>query len=68
MLEPQLVRFGTTVHPGQGAKDGIDDEVRPANREENKRRHGDAQCDADGSKVIVACRRHGMKRAGKGHN
>lgn len=68
VLEPQLVRFGTAVHPGEGAKDGVDDEIRPADREENQRGHGNAQRDADRSKVIVACRRNSMKRADKGHN
>ena len=68
VLEPQLMRFGTTVHAGQGAEHGVDDEVRPANRKKHKGRHGDAQCDADGSQVIVACRWNGMKRTGMGND
>ncbi|GAA3319889.1 hypothetical protein GCM10017710_43590 [Arthrobacter ramosus] len=68
MPEPKLVRFGTAVHAGQGAEHGVDNEVRPADREKHKRRHGDAQCDADGSQVIVACRWNGIKRTEMGQD
>lgn len=63
VLQSELVRFGTSVHAGQGAEHCIDDEVSPADREEDKCWHRDAQCDAYSSKVIVACRGNPVKGA-----
>ncbi|MFH5879597.1 hypothetical protein [Arthrobacter sp. NA-172] len=68
VLDPQLVRFRAAVHAGQGTEDGVDDEVRTANRQEDECRRGDAERDPDGSKVIAACWGNGIKGADVRHD
>ncbi|GAC1367852.1 MAG: hypothetical protein NVSMB43_00410 [Pseudarthrobacter sp.] len=36
VAEPQLVRLGPAVHPRQRPEDGVDDQVRPAQEQEDK--------------------------------
>ena len=55
--------LGAAVHPGQGAEDGVDDEVCPAGSQEEQRgkRHTDGH--PERREVIVVCRLQAVEGA-----
>jgi hypothetical protein len=54
--EAELVRLVPPVHPGQCAEDGVDDQVRPAGQEKEKRGNRHAGGNAQRGEVVVVGR------------